>query len=99
MSLILNRTGLKPRQQLLLARHAPEVESAIQSEMTASPRTFARFTGRPEGLVGGVPRATSGSALITSASNVVMLIRSIRSCATISLRSQTQPVPIARCTR
>ncbi len=25
-------------------------------EMTASPRTFARFTGRPHGAVGGIPR-------------------------------------------
>jgi phytoene dehydrogenase-like protein len=24
--------------------------------LPASPRTFERFTGRPEGLVGGVPR-------------------------------------------
>lgn len=31
-------------------------EARTEVEMTASPRTFARFTGRPRGLVGGVPR-------------------------------------------
>ena len=36
---------------------APELGIARRSlTLTASPRTFARFTGRPEGFVGGVPR-------------------------------------------
>lgn len=34
---------------------APELDDVVV-EMTASPRTFARFTGRREGAVGGVPR-------------------------------------------
>ncbi len=34
---------------------APEIEEVV-FEMTASPRTFARFTRRAEGAVGGVPR-------------------------------------------
>jgi phytoene dehydrogenase-like protein len=35
---------------------APELWAAHTHRMTASPRTWQRFTGRPEGLVGGVPR-------------------------------------------
>lgn len=35
---------------------APEIAGGIRAELPASPRTFARFTRRPEGLVGGVPR-------------------------------------------
>jgi phytoene dehydrogenase-like protein len=35
---------------------APEWYANVVYETTASPRTFARFTGRSEGLVGGVPR-------------------------------------------
>ena len=35
---------------------APEIAAGIREELPASPRTFARFTRRPEGLVGGVPR-------------------------------------------
>jgi phytoene dehydrogenase-like protein len=31
-------------------------EWRVESEMTASPRTFERFTGRSRGFVGGVPR-------------------------------------------
>jgi phytoene dehydrogenase-like protein len=34
----------------------PALDAAVTGVMTASPRTFARFTGRPEGAVGGVPR-------------------------------------------
>jgi len=37
---------------------APEIHAAIRVEMTGSPRTFARFTRREGGLVGGVPRTT-----------------------------------------
>jgi phytoene dehydrogenase-like protein len=39
-----------------LARHLPEWWQGVQHELTASPRTFERFTGRPFGYVGGVPR-------------------------------------------
>jgi phytoene dehydrogenase-like protein len=39
-----------------LARRAPEIDGARMFEMTASPRTFERFTGRHFGYVGGVPR-------------------------------------------
>lgn len=35
---------------------APEWRGRVRTEWTASPRTFERFTGRPEGWVGGVPR-------------------------------------------
>ncbi|MDY7093490.1 MAG: NAD(P)/FAD-dependent oxidoreductase [Acidobacteriota bacterium] len=35
---------------------APELAAAVEHQLTASPRTFERFTGRPEGYVGGIPR-------------------------------------------
>jgi phytoene dehydrogenase-like protein len=35
---------------------APELDQGIEDSWTASPRTFARFTGRTDGAVGGVPR-------------------------------------------
>ncbi|MES2644423.1 MAG: NAD(P)/FAD-dependent oxidoreductase [Myxococcota bacterium] len=35
---------------------APELAASIRDVLPASPRTFARFTRRPEGLVGGIPR-------------------------------------------
>ena len=39
-----------------LRRFAPEIVDDVQAHYPGSPRTFARFTRRPEGLVGGVPR-------------------------------------------
>lgn len=39
-----------------LARFLPEWQAGVRHEMTASPRTFERFTGRHLGYVGGVPR-------------------------------------------
>lgn len=39
-----------------IRRRAPEIAEAVVLEMPASPRTFQRFTGRPEGYVGGIPR-------------------------------------------
>jgi phytoene dehydrogenase-like protein len=42
--------------QKTIAALAPEVEDATVRELTASPRTFERFTLRSEGLVGGIPR-------------------------------------------
>lgn len=42
--------------QRTLALRAPEVAQHIVASMTASPRTFERFTGRAHGAVGGIPR-------------------------------------------
>lgn len=39
-----------------LRRFAPEIGEGMVAHYPGSPRTFARFTRRPEGLVGGVPR-------------------------------------------
>ncbi len=39
-----------------LADQAPEWRAAVVSYLTGSPRTWQRFTGRPAGKVGGVPR-------------------------------------------
>lgn len=39
-----------------LEQLAPELAEHIEFEMSASPRTFERFTGRPGGAVGGIPR-------------------------------------------
>lgn len=39
-----------------LEKRAPELAQAIVSALPASPRTFARFTGRHDGYVGGIPR-------------------------------------------
>lgn len=47
---------VQSRMEATIARRAPEITRAVTFRMTASPRTFARFTGRPEGLVGGVAR-------------------------------------------
>ena len=44
------------RMQATLEALAPEVVAATTHRMTASPRTWQRFTGRPGGLVGGAPR-------------------------------------------
>ncbi|QDG49436.1 FAD-dependent oxidoreductase [Persicimonas caeni] len=56
-----NRRGeyiswIQGRMRDLLARRAPEIAEAVVFEMTASPRTFARFTNRKDGFVGGIPR-------------------------------------------
>jgi phytoene dehydrogenase-like protein len=47
---------IKARMRATLRKRAPELDTCVMHELTASPRTFARFTGRPEGLVGGIPR-------------------------------------------
>ena len=44
------------RMKQTLATRAPEIANGIVMEMPASPRTFERFTSRPHGYVGGVPR-------------------------------------------
>lgn len=48
--------SVQARMRDTLAALAPEVAQAVTAHMTASPRTFARFTGRTEGAVGGAPR-------------------------------------------
>lgn len=45
-----------------LAKLLPEWASRIRVRFPASPRTFARFTGRPHGLVGGIPRRVGRDA-------------------------------------
>lgn len=47
---------IQARMRDTLAKRAPEWAEAVVFSMTASPRTFERFTGRSEGAVGGIPR-------------------------------------------
>ncbi|HJL06578.1 MAG TPA: FAD-dependent oxidoreductase [Polyangiaceae bacterium LLY-WYZ-15_(1-7)] len=47
---------IQQRMREGLATRAPELAAAVREEMTASPRTFERFTGRDFGYVGGIPR-------------------------------------------
>ncbi|MGM0558827.1 MAG: phytoene desaturase family protein [Myxococcota bacterium] len=44
------------RMRSTIQTRAPQLARWINFEMTASPRTFERFTGRPQGFVGGIPR-------------------------------------------
>lgn len=48
--------AVQDRMAATIARRAPEVSAAVVHSLTASPRTFERFTGRFRGYVGGVPR-------------------------------------------
>lgn len=48
--------GVHDRMRAVFAARAPEWARGVERCMTASPRTFERYTGRPGGLVGGVPR-------------------------------------------
>ncbi len=48
--------AIQSRMRDTLRARAPEVADSSVFEMTASPRTFQRFTGRHLGYVGGVPR-------------------------------------------
>jgi phytoene dehydrogenase-like protein len=48
--------AIQERMRQTLQRRAPELRDGAKLEMTASPRTFARFTSRHLGYVGGVPR-------------------------------------------
>ena len=50
--------GIQARMREGLSRFAPEWTSGLVHSMTASPRTFQRFTGRSAGAVGGIPRRT-----------------------------------------
>lgn len=45
-----------------ISARASEWSSTIERSLTASPRTFARFVGRPAGAVGGLPRRASIAA-------------------------------------
>jgi phytoene dehydrogenase-like protein len=47
---------IQQRMRATLSAHAPELDRAVTFAMTASPRTWERFTRRPRGFVGGVPR-------------------------------------------
>ena len=47
---------IQKRMRRVLRRLAPEWTREIIHDITASPRTFARFTGRHFGYVGGIPR-------------------------------------------
>jgi phytoene dehydrogenase-like protein len=47
---------IQNRMRVTIGRRAPELLDHARFQMTASPRTFARFTGRHLGYVGGVPR-------------------------------------------
>ncbi|MFO0589428.1 MAG: NAD(P)/FAD-dependent oxidoreductase [Polyangiaceae bacterium] len=48
--------GVQSTMREGLSRFLPEWWRGVRHELTASPRTFERFTGRPYGYVGGVPR-------------------------------------------
>jgi phytoene dehydrogenase-like protein len=48
--------SIQQRMKRTLQARAPEWFAGIEHEMSASPRTFARFVGRPSGTVGGLPR-------------------------------------------
>lgn len=48
--------SVQDRMRDTIAARAPRLSEAVRFETTASPRTFARFTGRHEGYVGGIPR-------------------------------------------
>lgn len=47
---------IQDRMRSTITGLAPELTKHVVHELTASPRTFERFTGRAEGLVGGIPR-------------------------------------------
>ncbi len=48
--------AVQHRMRRTLERRAPDLWEAVCFEMTASPRTFERFTNRRRGYVGGIPR-------------------------------------------
>lgn len=53
--------AIQERMRTTIAKRAPELAEHRVFEMTASPRTFERFTGRHLGYVGGVPRRVGWS--------------------------------------
>ena len=48
--------AIHQRMWKTLRQRAPEIADAVVFDMTASPRTFERFTNRRHGYVGGIPR-------------------------------------------
>jgi phytoene dehydrogenase-like protein len=48
--------AIQERMRTTIRRRASGLLEGARFELTASPRTFERFTGRHQGLVGGVPR-------------------------------------------
>lgn len=52
----LHMAAVQDRMRAGLAELAPEWWSRVRFDMTGSPRTFERFTGRDGGHVGGIPR-------------------------------------------
>ena len=48
--------AVQERLRQTLRERAPALWDAVVHELTASPRTFERFTRRPGGYVGGIPR-------------------------------------------
>ena len=58
--------GIQARMRATLGALAPEWAAGVVHELTASPRTFQRFTGRAGGAVGGIPRR-AGLGLYLSA--------------------------------
>ena len=48
--------SIQRRMTATIEARAPELLQAAHHEMSASPRTFERFTGRDFGYVGGIPR-------------------------------------------
>lgn len=48
--------AIQERMREGLRTLAPEWWQGVRHELTASPRTFERFTGRTDGFVGGIPR-------------------------------------------
>lgn len=48
--------AIHQRMRKTLRGRAPEIADAVVFDMTASPRTFERFTDRRHGYVGGIPR-------------------------------------------
>ena len=59
-------TAIQAKMREGLTRFAPEWMEGVIHSMTASPRTFQRFTGRAEGAVGGVPRRTGLGQYLTA---------------------------------
>jgi phytoene dehydrogenase-like protein len=54
--------SIQDRMRRTLQARAPEWFRGIEHELPASPRTFARFVGRPGGTVGGLPRRVGMSS-------------------------------------
>ena len=48
--------NIQEKMKQVLQKRAPEIYAHIQTFLPASPRTFARFTSRTKGCVGGIPR-------------------------------------------